>query len=84
MTVKKKMTAEIGVGMSGVHPRVESGAETALLLVHENYVVEGNCRVACIRMIAEQMNRPRRRSGRAALGSRGDGAGPAAARAPGV
>lgn len=76
MTVKKKMTAKIDDGMSDVHPRVESGAETAPLLVHENYVVEGNCHVACIRMIAEQMNRPRRPSGRTAPRSRGDGTGP--------
>jgi hypothetical protein len=84
MAVKKakKMAPKIHDSMSGAHPRAESGAETAPLLVHENYVIEGNCRVACIRMIAEQVNTSRRRSGRATSHSRGDSAGPAPPLAP--
>ena len=55
------------------------GTRLQSIAVDQKYVViEGNCRAACVRLIAEQMRRTRRcRSDRGATGGRGGAAGPA-------
>lgn len=74
MTAKNWKTRNKDDGMTAAHPHVEEG--TQVKAVRGIQLIEGNCRVVCIRRIAVQMDRSRRRASRAAAGGGDTGTGP--------
>jgi hypothetical protein len=84
MTLKSTKRMRPDDAVTDADPGRDDGTDAEPVIFHENYVLEGNCRVACVSTIAEQVNRSRHRVSRAASRGRGIALGPAPPPMPGA